>query len=95
MKYTKKQRKKIYLKAASLLINEEQRFCCNALSFVITGDTYMRDAELIQILPEFELHKPKNLFINLWWFYDDRNDTFNSLHNSRIFALLLCAEMCN
>lgn len=87
---TKKQRQKVYLKAAKIFANGENYvwsdrcgndvrigMCC-VFKFLLKVDMY----ELEEVL----LFDPGYAF---WFSYDREGD------NCRVYLLLLCAEMCN
>jgi hypothetical protein len=89
MKYTKKERKEIYLKAAGLVAERKFAFGCIVLDEVIKESTIVSYQKII--LPEFFIFEPtkeeKSYIFFGWWAVNDRE--------TRINALLLCAEMCN
>lgn len=90
MKYTKEQRREIYLKAADRLQDSWSCFACDALNNIIQVGDLVDFKDIIKSdLPEFYLFKPKRYydsFVESWWKHGDKEP--------RINCLLLCAEMC-
>lgn len=93
-KLNKKQRKKIYLKAANKFNDPFYIFgICNAINKVsgitiYSIDDYVFGQEIV-LLPEL------NLFNSNIKKDKDVNDYLKCDQNNRQFILLMCAEMCN
>lgn len=87
-KYTKKQRKEIYLKAAEYLKNQRGVLlgCCNAIKQQ-TGeyDVYQDRGNPFY---EFVMFRPKE-YHEIDWFTGKESNT------DRINCMLLCAQMCD
>jgi len=82
MKYTKKQRREIYLKAAEMIEKGELDYCCSAIARTLNYKTLS-----LMPLDEFLLFSPyKSRYV---WFGDAIKG-----RRARITCLLLCAEMC-
>jgi hypothetical protein len=82
MKYTKAQRRDIYLEAAESIFYGRNWFCCPAVSstaFRLFKDSFYTEKD------ELMMFRPYNYEFT-WWDPDDKQ--------SRLNALLLCAEMC-
>ena len=87
MELTKKERKKVYLKAAKFFIKKKDigRGCTGFCDFIgDLPDKYWN----CKSYTEYQLFKPRKF--NLYWFKHDKENM-----NARINALLLAAEMCN
>ena len=93
--YTSEQRKKIYSKAAIALFRYEHdgAVCCFALNLAtgydmnsLTSPEYVHTGTLKKIFPEFALFEPNN-YEERWWNGENEKEC-------RIYALLLCSEMC-
>jgi hypothetical protein len=84
-KFTRKQRREIYLKAAIMIEKGDSYLCCFALSAVI-GRYIGPMRELMPELYMFEPHNPGFGWFNSW-------DGFQNPTEARIITLLLCAEM--
>jgi hypothetical protein len=82
MKYTKEQRKEIYLKAYNQISSGNTMFLCHSIREIIGNPKY----EITNDLPEIFLFNPEHEFV-FWWFFNERE--------ARLFALLICIEMCN
>jgi len=105
---TKKQRQQIYLKAANKIRTSLLAYCCPTLQDILSKDygisVSLGDKRFKQLLPEFNLFKPKDRTLCGVWFeavekYISRSKgTYQVVRrvpkNSRITCLLLCAEMC-
>jgi hypothetical protein len=89
--YTKEERKDSYLQSAELIFNKESGYCCEALRRSI-GNPDIRFVSVVERFPEFKLFEPKDAD-GVWWFSGGQANI--TVRNSRVFALLLCAEMCN
>jgi hypothetical protein len=94
MTYTKQRRKKIYLKAACMVARNEERYGCDALREVsdLSNEYAVRSA-----FAEFFLFEPKVYEDRFPSYFGDQRGGWWKRNNkeSRILALLLCAEMCN
>lgn len=89
-KLTRKERRRVYLKAAKMFITEESSpsYVCGELERIgnIERTPNIRYADMVKILfPEFELFRP-NDDDYVWWTDDE--------FILRQTALLFCAEMC-
>lgn len=94
--FTSKQRKQIYLEAASS--DKLSHGCCYTI-IVITRTSYHAVPVNEQNYPELLLFKESNM---LWWLNSSSESVREFLHTSsqegqdlRRLVLLLCAEMCN
>jgi hypothetical protein len=85
MEYTKKQRREIYLDTADIILKRESFFICCALDTAAKIKTTASEQRLM--FEEFFLFQPETTEGLGWWRIVDCE--------SRINALLLCAEMCN
>lgn len=91
-KYTKEQRREIYLKSANTIKDEKEYFCCSAIN-VNTG--FKHESITEYLFPELHLFRPPNTFIDDPWFGYYNDDHRHSSQKLRHIILLLCAEMCN
>jgi hypothetical protein len=91
MKFTKKQRREIYLKAHKGLEDLGNRsamaFCCNVLGQQVNIQCLQMD-HIADLLPEFYLFKPDHIVYSHSTWFDGRDN-----HSDRLNALLLCAEL--
>jgi hypothetical protein len=97
MKYTKKERRKIYLKSSDLILKRGKDCICWAI-WIIAGRNCGGIVECItdkvkEDFPEFAMFDPEEG--KLYWFGDPYFGTSREQINNRINCLLLCAEMCN
>jgi hypothetical protein len=100
MKYTKKQRREIYLDAAYCLFKGKENVICWAIwkvsrksCLVFICDITIRVKE---DFPEFAIFDPH--VAGSYWFgvpHFTDTATTNQQRQNRINCLLLCAEMCN
>lgn len=97
---TKSQRRKHYIRAAELIDSDKIWYCCTALKYSLDGQPEF-DLDL-EFFPEFKDMKPDrhSNYGNWFGFACDFMVPENvyciskKKQNSRIFALLFCAEMC-
>ena len=89
MRYTKQERKAIYLKMAEEIDNSEELddYICHKLEKVIYGRLDFRDNDdlIYKSFPEFAFFKENDFIWSTW--------TFTS-NSERVICLLFCAEMC-
>jgi hypothetical protein len=91
MKFTKKQRREIYRKAPKDIISGQCSYACvamkNQIRALFMKNYWVTADELRMAMKEFYLFDPNSdTYYSSWWEDGDKE--------SRIFALLLCAEMC-
>lgn len=88
---TKKERRKIYLRAAKIIFNHDGFYmgCCDA---ILNVSPLIRWSENVCGLREFFFMEPKKYegHMDLWWWANTEKG-----RQSRILALLFAAEMCN
>lgn len=102
MKYSKKQRREIYLHAADMLFNRKSPAICLVLNKV-TGSRFNKIIHLyyydylVEFLPELRLIAPQ-IGVYRFWFAEPsccNKEQLNNAFNERVTACLLMAEMCN
>jgi hypothetical protein len=104
MKFTKKQRREIYEKAAELAFEYRMDTpgCCWAIFRSATGSEAQAQPDITNLVctnfEEFELFKPLE-YCGPFWFgnpFSSHESNINLLEeiNTRTICLLLCAEMC-
>lgn len=89
MKHTKAQRRKIYLKAAEIVMSKDYDAgrAGKGLCYLVNRPSQHSH---IDNFPELEMFTPKHIIhqngVSRWWELDDKE--------SRIICMLLCAEIC-
>lgn len=91
MKYTKKQRREIYLKAAERIEKNDSSTCCWAIQSIIKPkNTYCTSIteNITSQFEEFKLFENKDFIYWFGW------PSCSISRQERVTCLLLCAEMC-
>ena len=102
MKYTKKERQKIYYNLAKDYLNKDKAdYVCWKLSKLVYGNIMHGKKDLCEEFPEFFLfdNKPDSyleswLIMQLDLRVSNTTDFYKIVDEFRGFILLLCAEMC-
>ncbi len=91
-KYTKKERKEIYIKALASIDKEE--FMCNAIERIISVSAYHYSISEFHF-PEFFLFKPILWNGFVWFDYEGKYSPSIEIIEHRKTILEFCIEMCN
>jgi len=78
MKFTTRQRNKIYRKAYIMIYNNDKEYVCHCFKDLLNNDSLMSNDFYKNLFPEFGLFDPKSNGC-AWWYYNENHQRLTAL----------------